>query len=398
MEEVLVSRFVEFLLKRVGSRGGVEPLAHLEYEEELALKNEGLRDFWEFHRLGVEPESILASPRPRRYRTTTRRRAQFAGGRLSLGFGQGMGKGESGFPPSMLEPEGHEEIYRFLVEKGNEPANSSVARNLNYLIVRGSYDAFSVVFNMVQLDGPIVRRLKILGKQLEESGMSVVSAFVFHDPSRSDYYFEREPPPVSVRLKKLFGPARFLLRFGRGKYLLPPTCFSQVNESVVPHMLDRIGALLQPTGEERLIDLFCGYGLFSLALSPDCAEVYGVDANREAIAAATDSLRFHQPRGKVAFFDLRITPSTLARILPGGGRGELAILDPPRQGTSAELLAYVASRRPRRIVHISCGIEAIPGAVATWRENGYRVTRSAPLDMFPGTPNLETLLLLERVG
>jgi tRNA/tmRNA/rRNA uracil-C5-methylase (TrmA/RlmC/RlmD family) len=397
MEEVPVSRFVEFLLRRVGSRGGVEPLAHLEYEEELALKNEALRDFWKFHQLGIEPEPILASPRPRRYRTTTRRRAQFVGGRLSLGFGQGAGRGESELPPSILEPEGHVEIYRFLVEKGNAPANSSVARNLNYLIVRGSYDAFSVVFNMVRLDGSIVRRLKILGKQLEESGMSVVSAFVFHDPSRSDYYFEREPPPVSVRLKKLFGPARLLLRSERGKYLLPPTSFSQVNESVVPPMLDRIGELLRPAGEERLVDLFCGYGLFALALSPDCGEVYGVDANREAIAAATDSLRFHRPRGKVAFFDRRITPSALARILPASGGEELAILDPPRQGVGAELLAYMALRRPRRIAHIFCGIEAIPGAVATWRENGYRVTRSAPLDMFPGTPNLETLLLLEPV-
>lgn len=393
-----VSRFVEFLLKRVGSGGGVEPLAHLDYEEELALKNEALRDFWEFHQLNGEPESILASPRPRRYRTTTRRRAYFAGGRLSLGFDQGAGKGTTQFPLSMLEPEGHEKIYRFLLEKGGEPANSPVARNLNYLIVRGSYDTFSVVFNMVRLDGQIVRRLKMLGKQLEESGMSVVSAFVFHDPSRSDYYFEWEPPPVSVRLKKLFGPARFLLRFDREKYLLPPTSFSQVNESVVPHMLDRIEALLQPTGEERLTDLFCGYGLFALALSPHCAEVYGVDANREAIAAATDSLRFHQPRGKVAFFDRRVTPSALARILPAGDGEELAILDPPRLGTDAELLAYVAWRRPRRIVHISCGIEGVPGAVAAWRENGYRVTRIAPLDMFPGTPNLETLQLLEPVG
>lgn len=373
----------------------VEPLAHLEYERELALKNAALQEFWQRHCLPGVPDAVQASPCPRHYRTTTRRRASFTGNCLRLGFGEARERAAYSLPPSALEPQAHTAIYRFVLERGSQPANRSVARHLNYLIVRGSYTSFSVIFNMDRLDGDIVRRLKVLGQQLQAGAESVVSAFVFHDPSRSDYYFEREAPPVPVRLKKLFGPDRFPLCFGQENYLLPPTSFSQVNESMVPPMLTSIRQLLQPNGTERLIDLFCGYGLFSHFLSPDCAAVCGVDSDRESIAAAIASARYHAARGEVAFFCRQITAATLARILPAPAGAELAILDPPRQGTDGETIAGLAARRPRRAVHIFCHTDGIPPAVRTWADSDYRVTRCLPLDMFPGTPNLETLLLLE---
>lgn len=394
------SGFARLLLDRCSPgeatlAGNVEPLAHLDYERELALKNEALQEFWQRHRLPGEPAAVQGSPLPRRYRTTTRRRASLVGGRLRLGFDAGDARSGALLPDSALEPQAHTAIYRFVLERISEPVNRPVTRHLNYLIVRGSYDSFSVIFNMDRLDGEIVRKLKGLGEKLESFTQPVVSAFVFHDPSRSDYYFEREVPPVPVRLKKLFGPTRFPLRFERLRYLLSPTSFSQINGSMVPPLLASVGELLQPSGTERLIDLFCGYGLFSHFLSPDCAEVYGVDSNRESIAAATASARYHPTRGKVAFFSRQITAASLTRILPAVAKMELAILDPPRQGTATEVMACLAARRPRRVVHIFCNTDGIPSAVCAWAAHAYRVTRCTPLDMFPGTPNLETVLLLE---
>ena len=228
----------------------------------------------------------------------------------------------------------------------------------------------------------------------------MLSAFAFCDPSRSEYYFEREAPPVPVRLKKLFGPARFPLPLAGRRYGLPPTSFSQVNESMVEPLLAAVRGLLEPRQGDRLLDLYCGYGLFSHDLSDTCAEVVGLDLDRGSIQAAVDQLRFSQPAGRVTFSCRDISPESLARALPPSapaGR-ELVVLDPPRLGTAPGVISHLAGRGPAAVVHIVCGIETIPGAIADWDRSGYAVAGCAPLEMFPGTPNLETLVLLRPRG
>lgn len=351
-------------------------------------------EFWQHHGLAGRPAQVLPSPRPRHYRTTTRRRAQYRDGQLHLGFGDGRGSSPA-VPDSLLEPAAHTAIYRYLTGELSAPTCRSAAAHLNYAIIRGSYEAFSVILNLDLLNGGIVRSLKALGQRLQAFPEPILSAFVFHDPSHSEYYFEREAPPVPVRLKKLFGAARLPLRIAGRRYALPPTSFSQVNESMVEPMLAAVRALLQPEPGDRLLDLYCGYGLFSFDLSDACGEVFGVDVDRGAIEAAVDHLRHDRPRGRVTFSQRDISADSLAGCLPSPGGRELVILDPPRGGTDPGVVSCLAARRPLRVVHISCGVEVIPEAVGAWERNGYSVTHCAPLDMFAGTPNLEALLLFE---
>ena len=393
----LFARLLRADLKPGESAGAlpVEPLAHLDYQRELELKNRALASFWEQHGLAGTPAPILPSPRPRRYRTTTRRRARYRPGRLQLGFGD-QHESSTAVPESLLEPEAHSALYQYLARELASGPNRPVAAHLNHLIIRGSYEAFSVIFNLDELSGPIVRRLKVLAQQLQARPEPVISAFAFCDPSHSEYYFEREPPPVPLRLKKLFGPARFPLRLAGRRYAMPPTSFSQINESMVAPMLSMVRELLHPRDNDRVLDLYCGYGLFSHDLSDTSAEIVGLDLDRASIQAATDQLRFTRPAGRVAFSCRDISPESLKRALPRetpAGR-ELVLLDPPRQGTAPGVISHLAGRGPAAIVHIFCGIEAIPPALADWGKKGYIADRCVPLDMFAGTPNLETLVLL----
>ena len=393
--------FLKFLRARltpaeVAASHAVEPLVHVDYERELALKNDSFRELWQHHGLPGLPDPVVPSPRSRRYRTTTRRRAHCLAGRLQLGF-DGSPDSWPAFPESLLEPEAHTDIYRFLVDELSAPVYRSVAAHLNYAIIRGSYEAFSVILNLDLLNGGIVRRLKGLGQRLQALPQPVLSAFLFCDPSRSDFYFEREAPPVPVRLKRLFGPARFPLCLGGRRYALPPTSFSQVNESMIEPLLAALRSLLKPEPGDRLLDLYCGCGLFAHHFGDTCAEVIGVDVDRASIDAAIDHLHHDRHGGRVTFFQRDISAETLARLPAPGGR-ELAILDPPRHGTDAGVIAGLASRRPLRVAHIFCGVEVIPEAVASWKQCGYGVTRCLPLDLFAGTPNLEVLLLFEPVA
>lgn len=401
--------FAQLLLQQIPNpqKGGkpiqhIEPLASLEYAEELKLKEDILHQFWQDHHLPSSPEPLLPSPKPRHYRTTTKRRVFATGGRVVMGFKGG--ERASSLPVSLLEPEEHTTIYQLILQKLTSPPYRLLIPHLNHVVVRGSYQEFTVILNVDRLNAEIVRKLKLLGEHLRTGNLSVVSASVLHDPTRSDYYLEAHRPDTGVSFKKLFGPDRLRVQLGNHTYLLGPTAFSQVNESMIPTMLEMARQLLQPNKEPhikqagRLIDLYCGYGLFAGYFVNDFAEIIGVDYERTAVEGAQQNVKRitnGQLGAVMRFVAGTIAAPTLPRLLPSVSSRlpEFVLLDPPRQGTATGVVQAIAARKPVRVLHIFCGIDEIPREVKTWEESGYVVDRVIPLDMFPGTPNLEVLML-----
>ncbi len=373
-----------------------EPLARFPYAAELEIKNDALGLFWQRHNLSGSPEEIRESPRQRRYRTTSQRRASYQGNKLYLVFGDTKKeRPKKVFEESLLEPREHAEIYTFLQKKISDPDNRIVATHLNYLIIRGNYKDRSVIFNVDLLNGAIVRRLKILAGQLQKLSQPVHAAFIYLDPSKSSYYLENKKTEAPVQFKKLFGPAFLSVQHGGSKLQFHPTSFSQVNESMVPVMLAETRSLISPKANERLVDLYCGYGLFSCFLSKDYKQVLGVDAEGPSIQAAKTNGKYSAGKSNIRFMANRITAATAAETLPKGTMTETIILDPPKQGPKDGVIESLCQRNPRTVLHIFCGVDQIPLSIKTWQKNGYQVEKVVPLDMFPGTVNLEILILLK---
>lgn len=375
----------------------LEPLAHLPYGRETELKNACFHQFWREHRLPGTPETVIPSPLARRYRTTSRRRAETFRGQLHLRFaeagGEPSGAGEPDFRESALEPEAHGRIYRFLLDAFQLPAFRRTAGLLNYLIIRGNYSEWTVIFNVHQLDGPAVRQLRTLAGRLPAAEPSVKSAFIYLDPACSSYYLEQKKPLHRLQLKKLFGPDKIRVDFGGYRYAFSPAGFSQINAAMVPRLLGTAGELLAPDPAQRLIDLYCGYGVFALYLAPRYHHVVGVELDPQAIESARDNAVQAGLRRRPEFIASRITRQSLPAILPPPGtRPEALLLDPPRQGTEPGVIGVLAARRPDVVVQACCGTGEIPGQVEEWRGHGWQPERIVPLDMFPGTPNLEVLI------
>ncbi len=372
------------------------PLAHLGYEEEVKIKNEALRRFWKEHHLPGSPEQVIGSPRPRSYRTTSKRKALLRGGTLYLLFGEkALETQKKPFLPSPLEPPEHEQIYRFLQQKLSEPTFKLVAAHLNYLIIRGSYTERAVIFNVDKLDGPLVRKLKMLAEHLQKLPAQVAAAFVYLDPTGSEYYLESTRPSSVVNFKKLYGPNLLMVKYQGRRYRFHPTSFSQVNESMVPVMLKKAKELLAPAKEEGLLDLYCGYGLFSLSLAPSYRKVIGIDFEGPSIKAAEDNSRLNEA-GNVRFLARRITEELFDKVKLATA-SEAVLLDPPRQGPQPGVIEALIKRRPEKVLHIFCGVDQIPESVKEWKKS-YLVRRIVPLDMFPGSANLEVLILLTPKG
>lgn len=376
------------------------PLAHLDYPEELAIKNQALALFWKHFRLPGQAEPIIASPQPRRYRTTSKRKTILQGGTLYLLFNaHTLLSRQNHFVESPLELPEHGRIFDFLQKKISEPAFRLVAAHLNYLIIRGSYQEHAVIFNVDTLNGPLVRKLKMLAEHLQKLSSKVTAAYIYPAPKGSDYYLEERQPADLLQFKKLFGKGDLAVSHHQCRYFYHPTSFSQVNESMVPGMLELAKEMLSPQPDERLLDLYCGYGLFSHFLAPDYQQVMGIDLEGPSIRAAIANRKCNPSSGSSRFLARRITEKSLKELpFPEARTVEAILLDPPRLGPQEGVIAALGRRNPHKVLHIHCGVDQIPSSIRQWKQCGYQVTRIAPLDMFPGTANLEVLILFTRAG
>lgn len=176
-------------------------------------------------------------------------------------------------------------------------------------------------------------------------------------------------------------------------FLVSPTAFFQTNvgaaEALVTLVLDEIGSAT------RVLDLYCGSGLFALHLAKGGARVTAIEENRQAIVDAESNVRLNRlPPHQVRFIASRVEDA-LGRV--DKDPWEAVVLDPPRQGCPPAVIAGVFERmRPPRVVYVSCAPDALAKELPVILKHGYRVTRVQPVDMFPHTDHIETVVSFAR--
>src|SRR5690606_12764907 len=144
-----------------------------------------------------------------------------------------------------------------------------------------------VIFNVFRLNADVVRKAGLLAEHLAKvDGAKVKAAHVFFDKTRSDYYLEARVSEGAFRVKTLFGPEFLPVPVAGRRYLLPPTGCFQVNASILPRLLEDVQNALKPRPADRMLDLFCGCGLFTLPVAAACAGAFGVEGSPVSIEAA----------------------------------------------------------------------------------------------------------------
>ncbi len=391
--------FADFFPESAGNidinRFSPESLAFLDYKQELELKNNALKALLAEGKIKAPLLPVVPSPLPRNYRTTGKRRVSYANGKLFFHMGKSHGKAP--VAKSVLEAPAHQEIYDFCHRKFSLPRHKAAATALNYIIIRGSYTEHAVIFNVKRLNGDIVRSLRSVAEEAVENIPSLRSGFAYLDETSSDYYLEAERPEKGVAFKKLCGPEFLALKINGKKLLYPATVFSQINESILPVFLQELEKYLAPENTTALIDLYCGYGLWSLALSDKVASVWGAELSGDAIRAAKSNAAFHCKDKEFHYETLSITGDVLkGKLPPQKGKKERILLDPPRKGCMPGVLETVISRRPGKILHMFCGADEIVPALQIYLANGCNIEKLIPFDFFPGSMNVEMLAVISK--
>jgi 23S rRNA (uracil1939-C5)-methyltransferase len=174
-----------------------------------------------------------------------------------------------------------------------------------------------------------------------------------------------------------------------------PTDFTQVNHAMNRVLVRRALALLEPRSGERIADMFCGLGNFSLPMARSGAEVLGIEGSESLVARArTNALRnglAHLTRFAVSNL-FEIDAAKLANM----GHFDRMLIDPPRDG-AVELVKSIGADSPRRIVYVSCNPATLARDAAVLTETkGYRLKAAGVVNMFPHTAHVESVALFVR--
>jgi 23S rRNA (uracil1939-C5)-methyltransferase len=175
---------------------------------------------------------------------------------------------------------------------------------------------------------------------------------------------------------------------------ISPLAFLQTNTEMAERLYAVAAELADLQGWERVYDLYCGIGTVGLSVAARASAVWGLEIVEEAVADAIANARRNEI-DNARFFagDVRLA---LRELTAEAGRPDVCLVDPPRAGLSQKVVRRVIEAAPRRIVYISCNPTTLAPNAAQLVEAGYALRRVVPVDMFPQTPHIECVALLER--
>ena len=170
--------------------------------------------------------------------------------------------------------------------------------------------------------------------------------------------------------------------------------FYQVNRVQAEVLYRKAVEFAALTGEETVLDLYCGAGTITLCMARHCRQAIGAEIVPEAIDDAWQNAKENGVENVELFCgDAKETAAELAHR---GLRPDVICVDPPRKGLAPEVVDAAAAMSPRRIVYVSCDPATLGRDVKLLAQKGYRLTRATAVDLFPGTAHVETVALLSR--
>ena len=268
-----------------------------------------------------------------------------------------------------------------LVRAGISAAGPGLTGILRHLIVRTTQDDREAVAMLV-----VTRNDKSLRKPVRE---------LLASDEKPDGFFiniHDAPGPFMIgdRTIRIEGRSHVRESVGGLSYLISPEAFFQTNVRAASVLQRRV--IEGVAGAPRVLDLFCGSGLFSLPLAKAGSRVLGIDENHQAIHDAEMNVRLNRIPGGVRFMASRVEDA-----LRRASRDiwDAVILDPPRQGCPERVLNEVfRGIAPARAVYVSCNPDMLAVELPLMLKAGYRAEVIEAVDMFPHTDHIETVVCL----
>jgi 23S rRNA (uracil1939-C5)-methyltransferase len=270
-----------------------------------------------------------------------------------------------------------------LIRAGVEAAGASRRGVLRHLLIRTSQDERQAVAMLVVTENDKVLRRPV--RALMDSADRPDGFFINIHAGPGPFMVG----PTTIRIA---GQRHVREMINGISYLVSPTAFFQTN-ALAAATLQRL--VLSRIDGGRVLDLYCGSGLFTIALARQCTRVVGIEDNLQAVKDAEANARINRiEEGRLRFLRARVEDG-LSRVAKD--RWDSVVLDPPRQGCPPTVIEAVFEHiKPARVVYVSCNPDALAAELPAILRAGYRIDDVRAVDMFPHTEHIEAVVQLSR--
>jgi 23S rRNA (uracil1939-C5)-methyltransferase len=326
---------------------------HMTYAAQLAAKTRGVQE--QFTRIGkfeaVTVQPCMGSPRDYGYRN----HIQY-----------------------VLSPRGHVGYYRSQSNAVIEIDHCAIADPVLNELVRGEGNEGKNVLAAIQREF------------MTSNGRDILELHLRAGVNTDEYAVIVEGRDHHMRL--LAGHAPLHEQVGAHRYAVSAPAFFQVNTGAAALLVEQVMQALALQGTERVLDLYCGVGLFTVPMSTQAAYVLGVEANPAAAEDARANLS--------AYPNARIINATLEAALRGpalsGQTWDAIVVDPPRAGLQYSDMTALLTFGAPRLVYVSCDAATLARDARRLVDAGYRLGNVQPIDLFPQTHHVETVATFAR--
>ena len=362
---------------------------HLTYPEELWAKRQRVQDaLTRIGGLDLTVEEILGAKNPEHYRN----KSQYpVGADGSIGFFQARTHKVVPIRRCLIQTEAADRtaqavgewMRRYKISAYDETTGKGLVRHVCVRVNRKGESLCCVVVN-----GNKVPREPELAAYVTVAVPHTVGVLLNSNTRRGNVV-------LGDKYRTLFGRNYLMDTLCGLEFKLSMPSFYQVNRDQAEVLYGKALKFAGLTGNETVLDLYCGIGTITLCLAKAAKRVIGAEIVPPAIRDAKENaLRNHIENAEFFCGD---AADIAAKLESDGLRPDVVTVDPPRKGLAPEVIASVAAMGPEKVVYVSCDPATLGRDVKIFREFGYEAKRAAAVDMFPGTAHVETVCLLSKL-
>ena len=264
---------------------------------------------------------------------------------------------------------------------------------VRHVLIRYGFKTDEIMVCLVMNGEKLPHAEKLVDKLCKIPGMTSITISV--NKSKTNVIMGNE-------VKLLWGQTYITDYIGNVKYQISPLSFYQVNpvqtEKLYGLALDYAGL----TGNETVWDLYCGIGTISLFLAKKAKQVYGVEIVPQAIDDARNNAKINDITNAEFYVGKaeEVLPEYYREYQESHGgetaHADVIVVDPPRKGCEESLLQTIVDMQPEKVVYVSCDSATLARDVKFLRESGYELKKITPVDQFPNTVHVETVVMLSH--
>lgn len=377
--------------KKYSNCGGCQ-IQELDYKKQLDMKTNKVEE--DLRRIGeIECEVLptIGMENPFRYRNKAQFPVCLENDNLKIGFYRKKSHDVIDIDKCVIQHEKNDEVINIvrehILENKIEIYDEKTGRGiLRHIVTKIGYTTGELMVVLVATKDSIRNIDSLIEKLKSVAGFKTLVINI--NSKKTNVIMGRE------NIVK-YGEGTIYDYIGNLKFEISPLSFFQVNPIQTEVLYNKALEFAQIGEDDKVFDIYCGIGTISLFLAQKAKMVYGVEIVDAAINDAKKNAKLNG-LDNTEFF-VGKAEEVVPKLYKKGYRADVVVVDPPRKGCEVEVLETIESMNPKRVVYVSCNPSTLARDLKWMTEKGWKVEKVQPVDMFPHSMHVESVVLLTKV-